>query len=93
MKAPNKENQDFANWKNDEKGSQEQINRVKKDWERMAQEPINVEYIKGTFYGYGSELACLKIFMKYNIMERNFKTNTNYSGLAKSWYFRLETDL
>ncbi len=67
------------------------INRVKSDWLQVTKEDIEVEYIKGTFYAFGSELACLRLFLHYNKVVRNKKTRTEYSKNMLSWYFSLET--
>ena len=71
-----------------------QITRLKKDWEVVTKEPIEVQFIKGTFYAYGSELATLRLFKKYS---GNFKGNEKvaqgYSENLKTFYFELETNL
>jgi hypothetical protein len=38
-----------------------QLKRVEDDWSSIAGSDIEVEYIKGTLYGYGSELGVLKL--------------------------------
>jgi hypothetical protein len=66
------------------------IGRVKRDWMEIAGEFVEVEYIKGTFYGYCSELAALRLEHKY----RNTKqARAAYSENLGTWYFRLETNL
>jgi hypothetical protein len=63
-----------------------QLKRVKKDWERTSQESIKIEQINDAIYGYGSELACLRIEHKYN----SPKVGAGYSVNRKSWFVELE---
>ena len=39
----------------------EHANDVKQDWEKLAQEPLRVEIIRGNARAIGSELACLRL--------------------------------
>jgi hypothetical protein len=39
--------------------------RLARDWKEYAQESVTVEQIGGAFYGFGSEMACLRIYHKY----------------------------
>ncbi len=66
------------------------VGRVKKDWMDIAKEFVEVEYIQGTFYGYCSELAALRLEHKYRDCKR---AKADYSENLQTWYFRLETNL
>jgi hypothetical protein len=70
-----------------------QAKRLKSDWEKIAKEGIEVEEIKGTFYGFGSELATLRLLKKYtaNGQTANKKIKADYSNGRNSHFFRLET--
>ncbi len=67
--------------------------RIKADWTKVAKEDVKVEMISGTFYGFGSELAVLRLFAHYNKVVRNKKTRAEYSSNRKTWYFALDTSL
>lgn len=68
-----------------------QIERVRSDWVEMAGgEPVVVEYVKGAFYGFCSELAAYRIERKYNCRP---KCQAGYSQNMGTWYVRLETNL
>lgn len=56
----------------------------------IAKEKMEVEYIKGLYYAYGSELACLRLFHKYNLSAHNPKVRSGFSSAKQSWYFSLE---
>jgi hypothetical protein len=59
----------------------------------IAKEPVEVEYTKGSFYVFGSELATLRIFMKYSNKGKhnpNDKFDVGYSSNLKKFYFRME---
>jgi hypothetical protein len=62
------------------------LKRAQKDWELIAGETLDVEYVKGTLYGYGSELACLRLEHKY----RNPKARAFYSKNLNTWTFALD---
>lgn len=64
----------------------EQIARVQQDWTAYANEPVRVEEISGTFYGFGSELATLRIYRKYGAQDN---TTQGFSGNLGSFYFSL----
>lgn len=68
----------------------ERLARPAADWTEIAKEAVVVEQIKGTFYGFCSELAALRLFYKYKSIE---KTRVAYSEGQKSWFFSLETNL
>lgn len=73
-----------------ESDSDEFLNRVEKDWKKVAKEELKIEKVKGAYYAWGSELAVLRLFHYYNKSVRNKKTRANYSTNMKSWYFELE---
>lgn len=64
-----------------------QIARLARDWSEYAKEEIRVEEIGGTFYGFGSELATLRIFRKYGADAKGI--NQGYSANLGEWYFSL----
>lgn len=68
--------------------SEQQTKRVSDDWKHIAGEPVEVEDVNGTFYGYCSELGTLRLFKKYHHL--GDKANTGYSENMKKHYFRLE---
>ena len=65
----------------------ELLKRVQRDWASIAGETMDVEYIKGTMYGYGSELAVLRLYHKY----RNpTKARAFFSQNLNTWVFALD---
>lgn len=73
--------------------TENQIERVKKDWQRSAKdEPIEVEAKGGAIYAFGSELACLRLAYKYRRSDSN-KVHAAYSENLKTWFFSLEVNL
>jgi len=64
----------------------EQIARTQRDWTAYAGEPVRVEEIGGTLYGFGSELATLRIYRKYGAMENATQGHSSNMG---SFYFSL----
>ena len=67
--------------------TEHQIMRLTKDLSAIAKEPITVEHSKGAYYAFGSELAVLRLFHKYN----SPKCRAGYSENMKTWYFSIET--
>jgi hypothetical protein len=69
-----------------------QIQRTARDWSDYAAEPVTVEQITSVLYGFGSELACLRIFAQYqsNGAYHNPRARVGYSENRASWYFSLE---
>lgn len=64
-----------------------QIARVANDWNRHANETLEVELIGGALYGFGSEVATLRLLKQY----RNVKTaNCGFSENLNKFYFVLE---
>jgi hypothetical protein len=62
------------------------VDRAERDWTGYAKEKIAVEYIKGTLYGYGSELAVLRLEHKYNCP----KARAFFSKNLNTWTFALD---
>lgn len=62
-----------------------QIQRVKKTWEDIAKEPLEIqtgETVSDPIYAYGSELAVLRLFKAMHVNGKcGFSENLN------SWYF------
>mgnify|MGYP001636526621 CR=1 FL=1 len=67
--------------------SPETMKRFQNDWAKIAGETMDVEYIKGTMYGYGSELAVLRLYVKY---ANPSKTRTFFSKNLNTWVFVLD---
>jgi hypothetical protein len=66
--------------------------RVAAEWSGLAGgEPVEVEYVKGTFYGYTTELGALRLFHRYNRKVRNTGTRADYSANLQTWFFALDT--
>jgi hypothetical protein len=62
------------------------LKRAQEDWELIAKETLDVEYVKGTLYGYGSELAVLRLEHKY----KSPKARAFYSKNIDTWVFALD---
>jgi len=45
--------------------TQNQISRIAQDWSKIAKEPVKVENVSGTIYGFCSEIAALRLANKY----------------------------
>lgn len=65
-----------------------QVARVQADWSAYAQEPVNVEAIGGTLYGFTSELGALRIANKYRRADQD-TVRAAYSENLGSWFFSL----
>lgn len=66
-----------------------QITRLAEHWQQLANgEPVRVEYTKGVYYGFCSELAAYRLEHKYNCRP---KCEAFYSKPFECWVFRLET--
>lgn len=72
-----------------------QAQRTEKMMAEFAKEPVVIEEIKSTLYVYGSELACLRIFAKYNSngAAPNKKARVGYSENLKSFYCSLDMEV
>ncbi len=68
--------------------SKTKLDCVERDWSRAAKEPVKVEWIGGTLYGFGSELAVLRLYYYYR--HSGPKARAQYSPNRKSWVFSLE---
>lgn len=64
------------------------MKRVKKDWSIMAGEKIDVNQINNTLYGFGSELATLRLLKAYRYAD---KARQGYSENLGTFYFALDT--
>jgi hypothetical protein len=60
----------------------------------FAGEPVEVEQIKGTIYGFASELGCLRIFAKYNSngAVHNKKIRVGFSSNLNRWFASLDLE-
>jgi hypothetical protein len=65
----------------------EHLKRWQKDASYYAEEPVEVEKIKGVLYAYGSELAVRRIEHKFRYSKN---ASFGYSKSRDSWYFGLE---
>lgn len=61
-----------------------QIERVTSEYSRIAKEPVTVEFIMGTMYVFGSELAVLRIGHKMQTGRVEFSKNLN------AWFYSKE---
>lgn len=70
----------------------EQVARYARSLSNQAGEPVTVEKIKGVYYAYGSELACLRLFAVYNSngAAPNARVRVGYSENLGTWYLSLE---
>jgi len=66
------------------------VNKVKKDWEFVAKESMNIEQIRGTIYAYCSELAALRLYKYYG---GHKDVRANYSENLQTWYFSLDLNM
>ncbi len=75
-----------------EEVTEDGLKRVKKSWEKIANEELEVENISGTIYGFGSELAVLRIFHDYNKATGEQKVVGSVgNSKSRGWNFSLET--
>lgn len=70
----------------------QQLARAQRDMSAIAKEQVTVEQIGGSLYAFGSEIATLRIFAKYNAngAHPNAKARVGYSENMKSFYFNLD---
>ncbi len=66
-----------------------QKSRLQRDWNNISGEEVKVEKIGGAIYAFGSELAALRMFHKYN----SKSARAEFSKPRNSWFFCLETSL
>jgi len=64
-----------------------QIERTTQEYSAIAKEPVTIEFICGTLYAFGSELACLRLG---NHMRANNTARVAYSTNLKTWYYTHE---
>lgn len=69
-----------------------QLSRTQRDLTAMAKEPVTVEQVGSGLYAFGSELATLRIFAKYNANGSVHcpKVRVGYSENMKSFYAVIE---
>ena len=65
-----------------------QKNRVTADWIKIAGEAVEIENRSGTYYAYGSEIACLRLAYKFRCS--GDRIAAKFSENLKTWFFRLE---
>lgn len=74
-----------------------QLRRIQSDWSRIAGEDVAVEEIKGTIYGYCSELGALRLLKKNAVGPKSAiaegRAKADFSKNMNTWFFRLETGL
>lgn len=70
--------------------SENYINRIQADWQKAAKEAVEVEFIRGTYYGKCSELAALRLANHYG---NPGKTRAYYSDNRKTWFFCLDVSV
>jgi hypothetical protein len=63
-----------------------QLQRIADEWSQYANEPVRVEEIGGTFYGFGSELATLRLYRHYGDRPN---VSQGFSSNLGSFYFSL----
>lgn len=68
------------------------IAHTARDWRNISGEDVKVERISSAYYGFGSEMACHRLFAKYqsNGSYHNPKARIGYSVNRESWFFCLE---
>jgi hypothetical protein len=64
-----------------------QLHRLQQDWERIAGCPVDMEYIKGAYYGFCNELGALRLEHKYKASNARAAFSKNHN----SWFFSLES--
>lgn len=65
-----------------------QVQRTARDWSQAAGEPVRVELVRASLYGFCSELGALRLFHKYRFAKRE-KVRADKSP-SEGWFFRLE---
>lgn len=67
----------------------DQISRLGRDWRNIAGDHVDVEQIGGTFYGWTSEVASLRLLRAYRDVDR---ADQGFSANIGRFYFRLEVE-
>jgi len=57
-------------------------------WSKIAKEPVKVENVSGTIYGFCSEIAALRLANKYRNSGDSAKAD--FSKNLNTWFFRIE---
>jgi hypothetical protein len=72
--------------------TENQLDRLANDLGRVAKEPVTVEQISGAIYAFGSELATLRIFAKYNAngANPNTKCRVGHSVNLGKFFFSID---
>ena len=64
--------------------------KLKSDWQGIAKEAIDLQFISGIPYAFCSELAALRIANKYPKQVFEGTAKAAFSENRKTWFFRLE---
>ena len=64
----------------------DQLKRIKNDWEEIAKEYLKIELVKDTIYAFCSELAALRLAKKYKFGKN---VDSGFSKNLDSFYFSL----
>ena len=67
----------------------QQEKRVKKDWEVIAKETLDIKIIDDTIYAFCSEIASLRLLKAFRNTD---KADCGFSVNTGNFYFRLETN-
>ena len=67
--------------------NQQRLDRLQKQMEGYAGEPVTVRVITGSYYVFGSELATLRIYRKF---EKCDNVSQGYSENLETFYFVIE---
>jgi len=72
--------------------TENQLARTSRDFSSIAKEEVTVEQIGSGLYGFGSELATLRLFAKYNSNGaiHNAKCRVGYSENLGKFYFSID---
>ena len=69
-----------------------QLRRISLDWSRRAKEPVTVEAIGGVIYGFGSELAALRLYYAHRLVPVE-RLRVSWSEPRQTWFFSYRSDL
>ena len=69
--------------------SERVIKRARPDWEKVAGEKVEMQYIKGFLYAFGSELATLRLFKSMH----SAKGSRQGAAADGRFYFVIEVNL
>jgi len=73
----------------------EQKKKIRSTWQEYSKTAITIDlpnHDTSIIYAYGSEIACLRLYKRFNSVKNINKIDVKYSGNLDSWYFRLEND-